>query len=82
MLELGRMLEQDFKMQTSKSTGQLDSAKSSAKKTKKNTMRETSKEKIESQASMERVQVSPTARRAHTHRAQKHRAQTHRWPRT
>ena len=58
MLELGRMLEQDFKLQTSKSAGDLGASGGggSAKKTKKSTMRETSKEKIEAQASMERVQ--------------------------
>ncbi|GMI42274.1 hypothetical protein TeGR_g9947, partial [Tetraparma gracilis] len=56
MLELGRMLEQDFKMQTSKSTAALEATSSSPKKGKKNAMRETSKEKVEAQASMERVQ--------------------------
>jgi hypothetical protein len=60
MLELGRMLEQDFKLQTSKSTTALGdtsgSAAGSPKKGKKNTMRETSKEKSEAQASILRVQ--------------------------
>ena len=55
MIELGRMLEQDFKLTTSKSTPALKSTKGlSPKKSKKRV--EASKERIDAQMSMERVQ--------------------------
>ncbi|GMH54021.1 hypothetical protein TL16_g01588 [Triparma laevis f. inornata] len=55
MIELGRMLEQDFKLQSSKSTSALKSTGKTPTKTTKKRV-EATKEKIDAQMSMERVQ--------------------------